>query len=74
MNPERCEFCDGTEAECQEWDDCSSCECCCDSPIAHQRMMRKEGAYWSAYFGQNHGTREERRARLEAMDPRQVSR
>lgn len=30
----------------------------------------EESAYWSRYFGQDHGTKEEKRARLMAMDPR----
>jgi hypothetical protein len=30
-------------------------------------------AYWAAYFGQDYGSPEERRSRLEAMDPRPVT-
>ena len=32
--------------------------------------MKAEHKYWAHHFGQDHGTREERRTRLAAMDPR----
>lgn len=69
---ERCEFCDGTEAECRELGECPGCECH-DSPVEHQKWQREAMAYWGRYFGQDHGTKEERRRRLEAMDPRPPS-
>jgi hypothetical protein len=67
MSALECDYC-GPPEDC----DCRGCECH-DSPAEHQAWLREESAYWSAYFGQNSGTKEQQRATLERMDPRPVS-
>jgi len=42
---------------------------CGDEGQLCESCFRAEDAYWSRYFGQDHGTRAERRARLQAMKP-----
>jgi hypothetical protein len=66
-------YCDDCQADVSDECECCGCECCCDSPNAHNAAMEKQHAYWSAYFGQDRGTPEQKRRALAAMDPRPVS-
>jgi hypothetical protein len=43
---------------------------CGDEGRMCESCFQKEAAYWARHFGQDYGTREEKRARLEAIDPR----
>src|SRR5579864_5580830 len=45
------------------------CECH-DTDREHDAEQEAQATYYARYFGQDHGTKEERRRRLEAMDPR----
>jgi hypothetical protein len=42
---------------------------CHDTEQEHEAWHAKELAYWAKYYGQDHGTREEKRQRLAAMAP-----
>lgn len=42
--------------------------CECDETMCDP-CSEKEQAYWSRYFGQDYGTKEEKKARLNAMRP-----
>lgn len=64
-------YCDDCETD--DSDDCDHGCDCCDTPNEHQAWLKKEHAYWRHYFGQDYGTKEEKRSRLQAMDPRPVS-
>jgi len=42
---------------------------CGDEGQLCESCFRAEAARWAQYFGQDYGTREEKRARLQAMKP-----
>lgn len=50
-------------------DDAESPECGDEGRMC-EPCFQKEANYWRKYFGQDYGTREEKRERLRAMDPR----
>jgi hypothetical protein len=47
--------------------------CTCEEGEYCPPCFAVEAAYWGRYFGQDRGTPEQRRATLEAMDPRPAS-